>query len=203
MSRLDPIPLREWPPEMREALAALRPPDAERPQPDVSGDRPRAMNALGMLAHHPRLTQAYHGLTGHLLYTSSISERDRELVILRVAALRDTEYEWLQHVVYADELGITDDELDQIRTGPDAEGWSPKDRALIAATDELVRDARITDETWAVLVAELDTKQIMDVVFAVGTYDLLAMAFRTFEVPIDDDLVAYHDKRGRKRASQE
>lgn len=201
MSRLDPIPLREWPPEMREALAALRPPDAERPQPDVSGDRPRAMNALGVLAHHPRLTQAYHALTGHILYTSTISERDRELVILRVAVLRDAEYEWLQHVVYADELGIDDDELDRIRTGPDAPGWSRKDRALMAATDELVGDACISDETWAVLVDELDTKQVMDVVFAVGTYDLLAMAFRSFQVPIDDDLAAYHENR--KRASQE
>jgi alkylhydroperoxidase family enzyme len=59
---------------------------------------------------------------------------------------------------------------------------------LVAAVDELVRDAVVSDETWAALAAELSEQQLMDVVFTVGAYDLLAMAFRTFGVPLDDDL---------------
>ena len=51
-----------------------------------------------------------------------------------------------------------------------------------------MRDARLSDDTWATLAAELDTQQLMDVVFTVGAYDLLAMAFRTFDVELDDDL---------------
>ena len=51
-----------------------------------------------------------------------------------------------------------------------------------------MRDARLSDGTWATLSAELDTQQLMDVVFTVGAYDLLAMAFRTFDVELDDDL---------------
>ena len=61
-------------------------------------------------------------------------------------------------------------------------------RALLAAAEELLADARIGDATYAVLAAELDEQQLMDVVFTVGAYDLVAMAFRTFDVELDDDL---------------
>jgi hypothetical protein len=39
-----------------------------------------------------------------------------------------------------------------------------------------------------VLAAGLDVEQLMDLVFTVGAYDLLAMAFRSFDVQLDDDL---------------
>ncbi len=46
--------------------------------------------------------------------------------------------------------------------------------------------------TYAVLaLAELDTQQLMDVVFTVGAYEVFAMALRTFEVELDDDSGPY------------
>jgi hypothetical protein len=51
-----------------------------------------------------------------------------------------------------------------------------------------VEDARIGNETWAILAAELDEQQLMDLVFTVGVYEVFAMALRTFAVPLDDDL---------------
>ena len=47
----------------------------------------------------------------------------------------------------------------------------------------------VSDATWAALAAELDEQQLMDVVFTVGAYDLVAMAFRSFGVELDDDLL--------------
>ena len=47
---------------------------------------------------------------------------------------------------------------------------------MLQATDELIADALVGDATWAVLAAELDTHQLMDLVFTVGAYDQLAMA---------------------------
>ena len=59
---------------------------------------------------------------------------------------------------------------------------------MVRAVDELVRDAKIADGTWAVLAAELDQQQLMDLVFTVGAYEILAMALRSFGVELDDDL---------------
>ena len=41
------------------------------------------------------------------------------------------------------------------------------------------------------LAAELDTHQLMDLIFTVGAYDLLAMAMRTFGLEPDADLVEW------------
>jgi len=188
MARIEPLAPRDWPEEMRAALAALRPAGAELPPPRTEG-RPKARNALGTFARYPKLAQAFHTFNGHVLFGTSLSERQRELVVLRVAALRDSEYEWRQHVVLAGDAGIGPDEVARVADGPDAPGWSPSERALLAAVDELVRDAKVADATWAELASTLDTHQLMDLVFTVGAYDLLAMAFRSFGVELDADLV--------------
>ena len=108
--------------------------------------------------------------------------------MLRVAAVRDAEYEWEQHVVLGRDAGLSDDDIAGIAEGPDAPGWSAFDAAMLRAVDELVRDAMIADTTWMVLAESLDRQQLMDLVFTVGAYDLLAMAFRSFGVELDADL---------------
>jgi alkylhydroperoxidase family enzyme len=193
MTRIPPLPPDEWPEAMGDALAALRPPEPRHPLPSRDPSRPKGLNALGLLAHHPALTRAFNTFNGHVLFATTLSPRQRELLVLRVAARRDAAYEWTQHVVLAGDAGLTPDEIERAAEGSGADGWSPFDRALVAAAEELVADARIGDATWAVLAAELDEQQLMDVVFTVGAYDLVAMAFKTFDVELDDDL--------RKRAS--
>jgi alkylhydroperoxidase family enzyme len=186
--RIPPLPPREWPPEMRHALAALRPPEPRHSLPEQGGDRPKGLNVLGTLARHPALTRAFHTFNGHVLFATTLSERQRELLILRVAAVRRADYEWAQHAVMASDAGLDRAEVARIAEGPDAPGWSPLDHALLRAVDELVGDALISDDTWRRLARELDERQLMDLVFTVGAYDLLAMAFRSFGVELDEDL---------------
>src|SRR4051812_16424028 len=169
---------------MREAIAALRPPNPRHPFPARDESRPKGLNVLGTFAVHPELARAYHTFNAHILFATTLSVRVRELLVLRVAAVRDAEYEWAQHVVLAGDVGLTPEEVDRIAEGPGAADWSPFDGALLAAVDELLRDARITDVTWATLAAELDERQLMDLVFTVGAYDLLAMACRSFGIEL-------------------
>ena len=173
---------------MRDVLAALRPANPRHSFPPRDPSRPKGLNVLGTLALHPELARAYHVFNGHILYATSLSERQRELVVLRVAAVRDAAYEWAQHAVLAGDVGLTEQDLARIAEGPGAPGWSPLERAMLRAVDELVADAAIGDETWAALSAELDTHQLLDLIFTVGAYDLLAMVFRSVGVELDDDL---------------
>ena len=113
--RIPPVQVGEWPAEMRAAIAALRPATPRHPILPTEGDRPKALNALGAFAHHPELTTAFHTFVGHLLYGTTLDLRTRELLILRVAAVRECEYEWLQHVVIGGDVGLTDDEIDATR----------------------------------------------------------------------------------------
>ena len=76
----------------------------------------------------------------------------------------------------------------RIAEGPDAPGWSGLDRAMLLAADELIGEGEIADATWQLLAGELGEQQIMDLVFTVGAYETLALAFRSFGIELDDDL---------------
>jgi alkylhydroperoxidase family enzyme len=188
--RIRPLPPREWPDSMREALAALRPPEPRLPLPQQGSGRPKALNALGTLARHPALTRAFNTFNGHVQFATTLSARQRELLVLRVASRRRCPYEWAQHVVLAGDAGLGRDEIARTAEGPDAPGWSPLERAMLRAVDELLDDAMVADPTWRRLAGELDHQQLMDLVFTVGAYDAVAMAFRSFGVELDDDLAA-------------
>ena len=187
--RITPVPPAAWPEEMGRALAALRPPEPRHPLPSRRDDRPKGLNVLGTLARHPALARAFHTFNGHVLFATTLSVRQRELLVLRVAVLRRSVYEWLQHAVIAGDVGFGADEVARVAEGPDAPGWSPLEAALLRAVDELLADARVGDATWAALAVELEEQQLMDLVFTVGAYDALAMALRSFGVAPDDDLL--------------
>lgn len=77
------------------------------------------------------------------------------------------------------------------KEGPACAVWGPLDAALLRSVDELHADAFVTDTTWDALAAGLDQRQLMDLVFTVGAYDLLAMAFNTFGLELDPGLVGF------------
>ena len=178
---------KEWPEEMRAALAALRPAQSRHPLPQTK-DRPKALNALGTLARHPALTAAFNAFNGYILFASTLTPRQRELLVLRVAAVRGSAYEWEQHRVLAADNGIDPVEVERIAAGPDAPGWAPFDAAMLRAVDELIGAGEVADATWQLLAAEFDDQQMMDLVFTVGAYEILALAFRSFGIELDEDL---------------
>jgi AhpD family alkylhydroperoxidase len=187
--RVVPLAPGDWPEEMRSALAPLRPSGARHAPPRRDG-RPKGLNVLGLLARHPALARAYNTFNGHVLFDTTLTERQRELVVLRVAAVRRCDYEWRQHAVMAGDVGLSPDEVAAIAEGPDAPRWDATDSAVLRAVDELVADATVSDTTWRALAEALSTEQLMDLVFTIGCYDLLAMAFNGFRLPLDDDLAA-------------
>ena len=196
MARIDPLPVKEWPPEMKEALAAMRPPIPRYPL--TQEGRPSASNILGAMAHHPALARAYFTLNGHLLLATSLTERQRELVIMRAAVLQRSSYEWVQHVFLARDAGLTELEIAWIAWGPSAPFWTEIESALLRAVDELVGEGVVGEQTWTVLSAHLDTQQILDLIFTAGSYTLLAWMVQSLGIALDNDLLeAFGDPGSR------
>ena len=184
--RIPPRPSADWDAEVLDALAALRPPGSTRRPAEPRRERP-ASNILGIFSWHPALAKAFFAFNNHLFH-STLSARDREMVTVRVSWLRRGEYEWAQHVRMAKSAGLSDEEVDAISAGPDARAWGPRDAALLRSVDEIVANRYVSDETWKRLSEHLDRQQLMDLVFTIGAYDLLAMAFRSFGIELDADL---------------
>ena len=143
------------------------------------------LNIFRTLAHHPKLLKRWLVFGNHVLARSTLAPRERELAILRVGWLCRAGYEWGQHVVIARQSGVTDAEIERVADGPDAPGWSDADRALLRAVDELRADAFVSDPTWAALSRHYSKEQILDLIFAVGQYQLVSMALNSLGVQPD------------------
>ncbi len=164
-------------PETAEGLA--------KEQLERAAERGPVLNITRTLANYPELSRAWGRFARHVLSESSLPPRERELVILRMGWNCRSGYEFGQHRRIGQEAGLTLDEVERVKQGPDAEGWSEHERALLRATDELHADAFISDETWSALAASYDTQQLMDVVFAAGQYNLVSMALNTLGVQLE------------------
>jgi alkylhydroperoxidase family enzyme len=171
---------------MRDALAALAPANARHARPSQEG-RPKGLNILGTFAHHPELARAFFTFNGHVQLATTLTPRQRELLILRVATVRSARYEWAQHVLIGRDSGLTDEEIEAVASGSGS--WSELDGALVRAVDELLGDGVITDDTWRVLSTELSVEQVLDAIFTVGAYETLAFMERSLGLELDDDLL--------------
>ena len=176
--RLDPIQPEDWTDEIKKIL-----------QPNV--EKGTVFNIFKTLSHHPDLFRRWLVFGNHVLFKSTLPPRERELIILRIGWLCEAEYEWAQHVLIGKEAGLTAEEIDRIKAGPNARGWNEADKLLLQATDELRKDVCITDATWNGLCQHFDKKQLMDVVFAVGQYNLVSMALNTLGVQLDEGLEGF------------
>jgi alkylhydroperoxidase family enzyme len=174
--RVPPLPIDEMDDEIRQRI----------------GDGP-VLNIFRTLAQHPKLLKRWLVFGSHVLGRSSLGAREREILILRIGFLCRSAYEWGQHVKIALGSGLTQAEIDLIPDGPDAPGarWSDLERALLRATDELHEDAFVSDATWAALAKHLDTQQLMDVIFTVGQYNMVAMALNTLGVQPEPGLPGF------------
>ena len=188
--RIAPLELPEWTSEAFAAMEPMRPPAGsayDKRKADRKQQVRRPNNALSVMAHYPDLAKAFLEFNRHLLYFNALPGRAVELVVLRVAWRRRSEYEWVQHSAAALEVGLTDEEID--RTAVDSiDGWAPEDALLLRAVDELHHNHDWSDATWNELAEVFDTRQIMDLVFTIGAYDTLAVAFNCFDLPIDPEL---------------
>ena len=172
---------------MRDALEAMMPPEPRHPRP-ISKDRPGSRNTLGAFAYHPALSRAFMTFLGHILMATTLSERQRELIVMRVATRRQSGYLWAQHVFMALDAGLSDDEISRIAYGPKAPFWLPIDAAILSAVDELIDDGAIEQATWDALSDSLTTEQLLDLIFTVGTYEITAWMMRSLDLEIDEDI---------------
>jgi 4-carboxymuconolactone decarboxylase len=183
--RLAPIPAEQWTEEQQAALRGAFPKSLVDSYVRGGPDAPPVPTVLATLIHHPVLAAPFLVFNNVLLRTPALTPRQRELMVLRVAWRTRSRYEWIQHARLRDRYDITLDDVEAIARGELLDSWNDLERALVGAADQLLDDSCISDATWARLAEDLDERQLVEIVFTVGTYTMLAMAFNSFEMEME------------------
>ena len=171
--RIKPLGESEWNAEQQRILNQFKAPGR------------RMINLYPTMANNPKLMDRWLTFAGYILRESTLPAREREILILRIGWLCQSEYEFGQHTLVGKSAGLTDQEIKRITEGPKASGWDAFDATLLQAVDELHADAFITDATWNALARRYNQRQLMDVVATVGQYNLVSMFLNSFGVQLD------------------
>lgn len=175
--RMPSIPPEGWTDEVRELFAVYEGEEGRR-----NGSK---YNFTHWFANHPELATNWMRYN-HALSRGVLDPVLREIVVLRVSHLYQSEYEWNLHVQISAPLGIGQAQLDAVKAGPDDPLWNELERLCLQATDQLCTQHDIDDETWTALDARLTRKAMMELLFLVGSYTLLAWVLRTVRMPLED-----------------
>ena len=107
--RVEPVDLSDLSEEERTLLEPL-------------GER-ASSNFFRTLVHNPKIFKRWVPYSIALLH-GSLPERDRELLVLRAAHRCQSAYEWVAHIPFAKAAGLDEDEIDRVRQGWSAAGWT-------------------------------------------------------------------------------
>ena len=128
-----------------------------------------------VLGKHRPLFRGWLAFARRLMPFGVLPRREAELVILRVAHLAGSDYERHQHERIGRRFGVTADDLARLERWPeDADGWSPREQAILAAVQELHVDRDLSDAGWDRLCAHLDERERIELCLLAGHYAMLA-----------------------------
>jgi alkylhydroperoxidase family enzyme len=144
------------------------------------------MHLFATLGQHKRLFLAMMPYSA-LLLRGRLARADTELVILRVAHLRNSEYELQHHRKMGRRRGLDDQTQATIFAWPDTTGGlTHRQQALLSATDEFINDRSISAEVWQQLSSHLDRRQLIEFCMLAGQYDSLAATMSALDIPLDN-----------------
>jgi 4-carboxymuconolactone decarboxylase len=177
--RLPGLPREQWDQRVLEFFARME-------GPVVFENRSTRFNLPPIMAHNLDLANAW--LDFNLFLSSdkiTIPTTLRELAILRIAWHKRAGYEWYQHRIIGRRCGLDDARLDAVREGAGAAVWSEEERLAIVAADEIHAHDRVLPETMARLIAQFGESRVLELLWAIGTYGMLAWINNSVEAPIE------------------
>jgi alkylhydroperoxidase family enzyme len=175
--RIDPL-------TQQDARAAA----AELGLPDSFAD----LTVFRIALRDPSTAKALHGLLVNLLFGARLAPRLRELVILRIAWRTGAAYQWTQHWDVALRLRVPAEDVAGVREWASYDGFDERDRAVLAATDEVLASGVMGDSTWAQCRAVFDDDAVMvELVAVIGAWTLIANFLRSLAIPLDEDMAVW------------
>ena len=178
-------------------------PDLDKATPEVRemlGRLPAPANIFNMMAHAQTCLKPVMKLGGTLLGKLELDPRLRELCLLRAVRLEGGDYEWVQHVPIARDLGATEAQIAALENDDgEAACFDAREKAALRFTREVVVDVRASEATVAEARKHLSDRELVELILMAGFYIMLARLTETLgietEAPMGSALVRNIEKR--------
>ena len=168
-------------------MARIPYPTDDSLDPEIA-DRLKRMGSLNvnrMMCHNPTIMVAYSKLGAALLRKGMLEPTLRELVILRIGVLCDSDYEWYQHVSVGRAVGLPDEKINAMKSG-DFSSLTEREKLAVAYAEEIKSGLRVSDETFAKAQEEFSPGELVELNLVSGFYIMTAGHLMTMDIEQED-----------------
>jgi len=139
-----------------------------------------------VLAHSPRMLRAYAGLARGLRYEAETPRPLRELMILRVAQLTGSDYEWAHHRAMAEQSGVAAEKVAALGAWRSSDLFDEGERAALRAVEE-IHDIELTDESFAALERAFGASASVELVLLGAFYETVARVIQALGLEVEPE----------------
>ena len=151
------------------------------------------LNVFRIMSRHPTLAGVVAKQLAMLLYRGNLlDDRLRELIIMRIGWRTGAMYEWTQHWPVALRVGLTEDETLAVRDPDKATCLGAAERAVITATDDVLDNGSISEESWQACAEYLSTnEERLELVAAICNWNTFSILLKSLKIPLEDGIEAW------------
>lgn len=138
--------------------------------------------------HCPEGLRRYKALTKFIREESRLDPRLREMALIQVGYAAKCAYEYTHHIKTGLRYGVSTEDIRAIadETEGKATHLEPLTKAVLRATRDLTLGFDIDEATFAELQAGLGNEQLMELLFAVGTYGGTVRLLTSLRIDLED-----------------
>jgi alkylhydroperoxidase family enzyme len=125
-------------------------------------------------------------LSATLRFQGKLDPALREMAIVRVGTRANSAYELFYHEKMLIELGVSEDKIRAVREGPNAQGLSELERRVVSCADAIVDRFKPGDEDFNYLLEALGMRQLHELIFNIGFYQMSCTYMETFELEVEE-----------------
>jgi AhpD family alkylhydroperoxidase len=162
--------------------------------PDIDGELLRSIRARRggtllnldrQLLHSAPLARGWNGLMGAIRGEMKLDGRLRELVILRVAVLNRAPYEFAQHAPVARAEGLSQAQVDAVRSWQDSPLFDAGTRAVLAYADAMTQQVQVPQPLFDALCLHLDEREVVELTATVAGYNMVSRFLEALQIEIE------------------
>ena len=127
-----------------------------------------------VLLNSPAICEGWEQLMTAVRYKTSLSDRLRELIILRIAVLNNAPYEFNAHAPIAEKAGVSPGEIDAVRQTPPGAALSEHERRVLALTDAMTRDIHVSDDLFDSVTQDMSDTEKVEIAATVASYNMVS-----------------------------
>lgn len=143
------------------------------------------LNLYKVMAHCPQLGRDFLRLGNTILFKGTLPANLRELAILRVGHINQAQYEWTQHVTIALRAGVSQKQIDALPDWENSGNFNAQERAVLRYTDEVTKDVRVKDDTFAAVRSFLNEEGVVELTMTIGYYGMVCRILEALKVELE------------------